>query len=287
MINPEILHQITTSLGEPITNINAVAGGDINRVYSINTSKGKYIIKINSRDEYPGMFQLEQDGLQAISDTATIKVPPVVLNGDIAKESFLLMEHIASRRPTTESLWLLGIQLAAMHKCSSTAFGWHNNNYIGSLPQLNNKRNTWTNFYIEQRLQPLVTMAFNRALLSNADLKNFEALYKRLPSIFDEEQPSLVHGDLWSGNYLIAEDESPYLIDPAVYYGHREMDIAMSALFGGFGDDFYRAYNEAYKLNDNWKNRIELWNLYPLLVHVNLFGMSYVPQLQASLKKYL
>jgi protein-ribulosamine 3-kinase len=287
MINPEILHQITTSLGEPITNINAVAGGDINRVYSINTSKGKYIIKINSRDEYPGMFKLEQEGLQAISDTATIKVPHVILNGDTAKESFLLMEHIASRRPTTESLWLLGIQLAAMHKCGSTAFGWHNNNYIGSLRQLNNKRNTWTNFYIEQRLQPLVTMAFNRALLSNADLKNFEALYKRLPSIFDEEQPSLVHGDLWSGNYLIAEDESPYLIDPAVYYGHREMDIAMSALFGGFGDDFYKAYNEAFKLNDNWKNRIELWNLYPLLVHVNLFGRNYVPQLQANLKKYL
>jgi len=287
MINPNILYQITTALGEPIKNINAVAGSDINSVYSINTNKGKYIMKLNSRDKYPGMFKLEQEGLQAISNTATIKVPHVILNGDTAKESFLLMEHIASRRPTTESLRLLGIQLAAMHKCSSTAFGWHNNNYIGSLRQLNNKRNTWTDFYIEQRLQPLVKIAFNRALLSNADLKNFEALYKRLPNLFEEEQPSLVHGDLWSGNYLIAEDESPYLIDPAVHYGHREMDIAMSALFGGFGDDFYRAYNEVYSLNYNWTERIDLWNLYPLLVHVNLFGRCYFAQLQANLKKYL
>lgn len=137
-----------------------------------------------------------------------------------------------------------------------------------------------------ERLQPLVKLAYDSGLLDGQDARRMEILYKKLPEILPVEPPSLIHGDLWSGNYMVGNDGNPCIIDPAVYYGHREMDIAMSKLFGGFSPEFYRAYNEEYPMVKGWEKRVELNQLYPLLVHVNLFGEGYNRQVRQILKDY-
>lgn len=174
-----------------------------------------------------------------------------------------------------------------MHKHTNAQFGFTADNYIGYLPQHNNYHNTWASFFVHNRLMPMVQMAFDKRLLTSFDAQLFERLYLNLYNLFDEEPPALLHGDLWSGNYLIGIDGKPYLIDPAVCYGNREFDIAMTTLFGGFTREFYNGYQEVYPLLTGWEHRLALWNLYPLLVHLNLFGGSYLGQVQSSLKKYV
>jgi len=288
MINPEIIELIQSRLSLTITGTKPVSGGDINAVYCLQTGTGgKLLLKLNSARRFPNMFKYEQEGLLAIANSNTIKAPSTILQEEFGNDSFLLMEWIDSMRPTPASLHNLGTQLARMHQNSSSTFGWDTPNYIGSLPQSNNRHTTWATFFIQERLQPMVKLAFDNGRLTVKDLNNFEVLENRLPQLFDEGTPSLLHGDLWSGNYLIDTDEQPCLIDPAIYYGHREMDIALTTLFGGFGPSFYEAYQQSFPLNKGWEQRMDLWNLYPLLVHVNLFGGGYMQQTRNNLSKYL
>jgi fructosamine-3-kinase len=174
-----------------------------------------------------------------------------------------------------------------MHNNSAAYFGFEGNNYMGSLTQSNKKHDTWSSFFVEERLQPMVKIAFDKRLLNKVDVQNFDRLYSKLHKLFKEEPSSLIHGDLWGGNYLISTDEKPYLIDPAVSYGNREFDIAMTTLFGGFSESFYAAYNESFPLNKGWNERIELWNLYPLLLHLNLFGAGYLEQVREGVEAYI
>jgi len=174
-----------------------------------------------------------------------------------------------------------------MHKNTAGHFGLDRDNYMGSLPQSNKMHERWSDFFIEERLQPMVQMAADNKLLTGNDVTSFERVYKNLEGLFTEEDPSLIHGDLWRGNYLIDQSEKPYLIDPAVSYGHREFDIAMTTLFGGFSDGFYNAYNETFPLAKGWEGRVDLWNLYPLLVHLNLFGSGYLGEVRGCLRRYL
>lgn len=264
-----------------------VSGGSINEAYCLQTTAGLVMLKLNNTARYPGMFAREAEGLTTIFNAGAIAVPTVILQDDFDDESFLLMEWIESRRPTTKAFEQLGRQLAELHRHTAESFGFEGDNYIGSLPQNNKHHETWAEFFAEQRLKPMLEAAVETHLLNKADIQNFERLYARLPELFDEETPALLHGDLWGGNYLIRADEKPYLIDPAVYYGHREADIAMTTLFGGFSDAFYHAYLEAFPLQSGWRERLDLWNLYPLLVHVNLFGGSYVGQVREVLKRYV
>jgi protein-ribulosamine 3-kinase len=235
----------------------------------------------------PRMFEYEASGLEAIKSSEAIATPEVILYSEFNNYSFLILDWIETKMGTAESARLLGLQLAAMHRCTVQHFGFKHNNYMGSLPQLNTRHTTWTNFFIQQRLQPIVGIALNKKLLTAADADNFEKLYHRLPQLFNEEAPALLHGDLWSGNYLINIKDKPYLIDPAVSYGHREFDIAMTTLFGGYAKDFYQAYNEAFPLARGWQQRLDLWNLYPLLLHLNLFGKSYINRVKSALQHYL
>jgi protein-ribulosamine 3-kinase len=263
-----------------------VSGGSINAVYCLQILDKKYLLKVNSREQFPNMFKCEAEGLKTIALTGAIAVPDIILQNDIDDQSFLLLEWIDMRRATPKASILLGQQLARMHQSTADSFGFDSDNYMGSLQQSNKKHHKWSEFFVEERLMPMVKMAADRQRLYKTDLTNFEKLYKKLPELFQEEPPSLIHGDLWSGNYLISEDEKPYLIDPAVSYGHREFDIAMTTLFGGFSNEFYVAYNEAFPLEKDWQQRIDLWNLYPLLVHLNLFGMGYLGQVRDCLNKY-
>ncbi|WDF53465.1 fructosamine kinase family protein [Mucilaginibacter sp. KACC 22063] len=270
-----------------INSTTAVSGGSINQAYCLGTNQGKLMLKQNSKAAYPDMFACEALGLETIGDTRTIAVPQVILQSDFEDKSYLVMEWIESRRATEKGAERLGRKLARMHKHSHSAFGFNSDNYMGSMRQFNQKHETWSAFFVEQRLQPMVKAAIDKNKLNLTDLKNFELLYQKLNNLFDQEAPSLIHGDLWSGNYLIATNETPYLIDPAVSYGNREFDIAMTTLFGGFSPRFYEAYQETFPLNADWRQRIDLWNLYPLLLHLNLFGLSYLGQVRDALESYI
>ena len=282
-----ILSVVEEHLSDTITGSRFVSGGSINIAYELQTAGGKYFLKVNHKALYPGMFAAEAEGLKLLTQTNTVKVPVIVLQGDAGNESFLLLEWVDAKRGSVQATQNLGVQLAQMHRNTADEFGLDHDNYIGSLPQSNRKHAKWSDFFIQERLQPMVSLAADKRLLEYADAGNFEKLYTKLPELFEEEAPALLHGDLWSGNYLTTLADEPYLIDPAVYYGHREADLAMTSLFGGFSHEFYRDYNEAFPLAKGWQKRTDLWNLYPLLVHLNLFGAGYLDRVRDAVKSYL
>lgn len=286
-VSAAIINIIRQKLNVDIISFHTVSGVDINDVYCLKSSDGAYLIKINNSHNFPEMFKREAEGLAAIGATQTIAVPEVIFDGEVGGESFLLIEWIDTDQSTTNSSRALGQQLAQMHRHTADRFGFATDNYMGSLHQSNSYHDTWGNFFIEERLLPMVKMAVDKNELSKADAHRFEELYKKLPGWFPEEQPSLIHGDLWAGNYLIGTNGKPYLIDPAVSYGNREFDIAMTTLFGGFDNTFYEAYHAEFPLQHGWQQRLKLWNLYPLLIHVNLFGGSYTQQVRQNLVLYV
>jgi len=285
-ISDILLNYIQNELNSIIIDVNTVSGGDINNVYRLRCDDRSYLLKVNDRYNYPNMFAKEQQGLDAIRETKTIAVPEIVLQGEFDNDSYLILEWINVGYANTFASSMLGIQLSQLHKSTNARFGFHTDNYMGSLIQINNWYATWCDFFIEQRLQPMLKMAVDKKELTRNDIHQFDQLYKKLPGLFTEEPPSLLHGDLWGGNYLIDIDGKPYLIDPAVSYGNREFDIAMTTLFGGFDRAFYEAYNGEYPLSPGWQQRLKLWTLYPLLVHVNLFGGMYAKQVRDNLSIY-
>jgi len=287
MIEKAVIKLIEKELSINITGTVPVGGGSVNKAYCLHTDAKKYFIKINSAGEFPGMFEAEAAGLNLIAQSATIAVPEILLKGEVTGESFLLLEWIDSQQPTASASQKLGMQLAQMHRHSSEFFGLDKNNYMGSLHQSNKKHSTWSDFFVNERLQPMIKLAADKQLLNAKDIADFELLCKKLPGLFTEEPSSLLHGDLWGGNYLVSDKGTPYLIDPAVSYGNREFDIATTTLFGGFSREFYTSYHEQFPLNKGWEQRIDLWNIYPLLVHLNLFGMGYLAQVKHCLRRYL
>ncbi|MGI4750380.1 MAG: fructosamine kinase family protein [Janthinobacterium lividum] len=270
-----------------ITTIQPVSGGSINKVFRLQTQAKDFIVKLNDAAKFPKMFELEAEGLAAIRQTKTIAVPEVIATGIAGNQSFLLLENIKTGTKTKTSIQKLGSQLAEMHQNTADNFGFEKDNYMGSLPQSNRKHETWKSFFVEERLKPMVKPASDASFIDQKLVSDFEKLYQKLGELYDEEKPSLIHGDLWSGNYLISSEGKPYLIDPAVSYGFREFDLAMTKLFGGFSNDFYQAYQEAFPLQSDWQQRIDLWNLYPLLMHLNVFGLSYLGQVKSGLRKFL
>ncbi|MCC8407646.1 fructosamine kinase family protein [Mucilaginibacter sp. UR6-1] len=282
-----LLSAIENELNERIITCLPVSGGDINKAFCLHTQSSKYFIKVNSNSSFPGMFEAEAAGLELIGDTGAIAVPQVLLQGNVNDDAYLILKWLDTQSAGAADLKLLGTQLAAMHQNTSASFGLYHHNYMGSLRQRNKKHNSWASFFIEERLEPMVKLAVDNGLLSAKEAAGFDELYHHMPNLFDEEQPALIHGDLWGGNYLISTDGKPNLIDPAVSYGHREFDIAMTTLFGGFGNGFYEAYSAAYPLAQGWQQRLPLWNIYPLLIHLNLFGGMYKQQVLANLSRYI
>lgn len=265
---------------------NSVSGGSINQAKKLKTNCGDFFVKLNSANRFPGMFEAETKGLNLLRSANELFIPQVIAFGEENEEQYLLMEYIEAKR-TISNFWEdFGQSLARLHKHSNSYFGLDHDNYIGSLPQANDQKESWADFFIEMRLKPQIKMARNMGLLSQSHVSHFDGLFKELPSLFPNEPPALLHGDLWSGNYMISPEGKACIMDPAVYYGHREMDLGMSQLFGGFQQDFYTHYNEEYPLENGWTKRLDICNLYPLLVHVNLFGRGYVSQVESVIKKY-
>jgi len=264
-----------------------VGGGSINDSYRLETSEGPFFVKVNSADHFPSMFEAEADGLKRLAATGTIRVPQVIATGEDHDDSYLLLEGVKGGLKTTAFWEAFGRALARLHRNTNACFGLERDNWIGTLEQVNTPGTDWPAFFIQHRLEALVRTACDRQRIGMGEALRFERLYVKLPSLFPPEPPALLHGDLWSGNFLCDEHDRPVLIDPAVYYGHREMDIAMTRLFGGFDTAFYVAYNAESPLEQGWEERVDLCNLYPLLVHVNLFGGGYAQQVGAVLRRYV
>lgn len=264
-----------------------VGGGSINDCYRLDTNLGRFFLKVNAADRHPSFFEAEADGLRRLRAAGVIRVPQVIAFGEDHDDTFLLMEHIDGGLKSEGFAMALGRGFARLHACTNPTFGLERDNYIGSLRQRNTASDDWAVFYIEARLEPLVRMAHDNGRLDDATALRFERLFRRMEDLFPKEPPALLHGDLWSGNVLCDTASAPVLIDPAVYYGHREMDIAMSRLFGGFDEAFYHAYTAQWPLEQGWEDRTALAQLYPLLIHVNLFGGGYAQQVREALNRYI
>lgn len=262
-----------------------IAAGNQNQGIRLETSEGSFFLKLNFDHERDTLAK-ESDGLQKLRHATFLKVPQTYGHGRVEDYNYLLSEFVASSRQQLDYWEDLGLGLAHLHLTQSGQFGLDSDNYIASLRQKNLQNSSWTDFFIEQRLEPMVGLAYFDKLIPLDFLKKFQTIYSKMDAIFPKEKPALIHGDLWSGNVLCDQEGKPCLIDPAVYFGHREMDLAFSRLFGGFDSRFYEAYESITPLEPGFESRIGIYNLYPLLVHLNLFGTAYLPGIEKIINRF-
>ena len=292
MIPPALQDEIEKSLAGKfnfqysILNSQPVGGGCINNTHKLETNRGNFFLKWNDKKRFPKMFVAEAKGLSLLRSTNTLYISEVILEGEAYEQSFLILEWLDPRKRQPGFWKNFGVQLATLHQHTEKDFGHDHDNYIGSLPQCNNQHVLWTEFFIRQRLEPQLKLAIDSGKLPLQVIDKSSSLFRKLAELVPDEKPSLLHGDLWNGNYMIAPDGFACLIDPAVYYGHREMDLSMTKLFGGFDADFYTSYHDQFPLKKNFESRVDVHNLYPLLVHVNLFGGGYIQQVKSILSRF-
>jgi protein-ribulosamine 3-kinase len=263
-----------------------VAGGSINVCYRWSSDAGPLFVKVATVEALP-MLVAEAAGLAELAAANAVRVPRVLAVGPAAGSAFLALEWLAAGRADAKCERLLGEQLAALHRVTAERFGWSRDNTIGSTPQANGWCGDWGEFFRERRLKPQLALAVSRG---NAELEPWgERLLESLPQLLagHRPQPALLHGDLWGGNWLALATGEPAIFDPAVYYGDREADLAMTRLFGGFGAAFYRAYEAAAPLPEGAPLRCELYNLYHVLNHANLFGGAYAGQARTMMQRLL
>lgn len=269
-----------------------VSGGDINRAYALLLSDGSRLFMKANRRENADFFRAEAEGLEALKATGAISVPGVIARGTDDKESFLLLEYIEEGRRSPSASEKLGIRLAQMHMADAAAcvpggrYGFLSDNYIGAGYQSNKPADSWVEFFADRRLRPQFEKA--AAYWDVDERKSIERFLDRLDRYLAEpERPSLIHGDLWAGNYMIDRSGEPWLIDPAAYVGHAEADLAMTELFGGFDRRFYDAYRETAGIDPGYADRRDIYNLYHLLNHLNLFGGSYLYSVRSIISRYI
>lgn len=271
-----ILKALEESLGLSGIRLRSISGGDINEAYQVVSNSKNYFIKYNNASFSKDMFLAEKKGLELLSSVKGLKVPNglsvLELDND---QAILILEFIKSGYSSDTSWEQFAIDLANIHKSQSDQFGLDHNNFIGRLNQLNSYRSSWTDFYYENRIGIQLKMAIDEALIPSSYFKKNESMFNLMNAEIPLEKPSLLHGDLWSGNLMFDEKGKPVFIDPAVYYGNREMDIAMMHLFGGFSLGF-EMYQNIFPLEKDWKDRLKFYQLYYILVHVNLFGGHYI-----------
>jgi len=274
-----IIAEIENWAGAKVVSVSALSGGSISKVDRITLETGDNFL-LKSGGEHDDIFTCEANSLNELRQANCIRVPKVLLVGD----KYLLMEYIFKGIQTPDFFYRFGRQLAKMHKKSSSKFGFYEDNYLGSTPQPNiptaEEGESWFDFYYNKRLLYQYKLAEKNGYVGN-ELKNgFLMMETRVDEILEgsEESPSLLHGDLWKGNFMVDENSNPCLIDPAVYYGHREAELAMTRLFGGFPEEFYSAYRSSFPLPQGYDLRENIYLLYHVLNHLNLFGMGYYGQ---------
>lgn len=261
-----------------------VSGGCINQGYSVSNGNRTYFVKLNEAAKVE-MFAAEALGLTQMAQTNTIRVPKPICWGVVESSAYIVLEWLNLGAATTNSWQQMGQNLAAMHRTtSSNGFGWEQNNTIGSTPQINDWTTNWVEFYAQHRLGYQFQLAKKRG----GSFPQQAQLLASLPQLLSHQvQPTLVHGDLWGGNAACTEGGEPVIFDPATYYGDREVDIAMTELFGGFPAAFYQGYNDVFPLEPGYEQRKTLYNLYHILNHFNLFGGSYASQANRMIAQIL
>jgi fructosamine-3-kinase len=265
----------------------AVSGGSINTTEVLESGGRKFFVKLNTAVRLD-MFEAEVEGLAEIASSKSVRVPKSVCCGTHTDRAYLVLEYLDIGHGNGKTDVLLGQQLAAMHRTTHARFGWHRANTIGSTPQINAETDDWLIFYREQRLRFQLELAAANGHGGNLRRRG-EQLLEKIPAFFAGYQPlpSLLHGDLWCGNHATLRDGTPVIFDPAVYYGDREADLAMTELFGGFGEGFHASYREAWPLDSGYRVRRDLYNLYHVLNHLNLFGGSYRAQAGQMIERLL
>ena len=280
---------IREATGEAFTlrNTQSVGGGCINSAYRLEGNTHSYFVKLNRKALLP-MFEAEAEGLREIASTQTVRAPLPVCCGVGGGQAFLVMENLSLKSGRGDCDRLLGQRLAALHKIQQPFFGWHRDNTIGSSPQPNDRHDNWAGFWAARRLGFQLELAQSNGHGGRLQ-RDGEKLRERLPALLagHDPQASLLHGDLWGGNYAADETGQPVIFDPACYYGDREADLAMTELFGGFGRDFYAAYREAWPLDTGYPTRKILYNLYHIINHLNLFGGGYQGQAEGMIAQLL
>jgi len=281
------LSAIFQQSNQAIIGIPSVTGGSINQCFKVQVTGGvNWFCKTNTKSGLPGLFEKEKNGIEMIARSRTIAVPGNIITGETSGEQWILMEWIEEGEATVTFWENFGAALAAMHHKVTESFGFEEDNYMGALHQSNTVHSKWEEFFREERLLPQVKLARDKGLLNEKEIKVFDRICQRLPLLFSEEKPCLVHGDCWSGNFICSMNGQAVLIDPAVYYGNRQVDLAMSTLFGGFDDVFYQAYAYHFPFPPNYKEQWRILNLYPLLIHLNLFGKSYLSSILGTIAAY-
>ena len=278
---------LTDTLGESVSlnRPDSVAGGCINQAFRVQSGQQKFFVKVNDASGLD-MFEAEAEGLNELGRAELLRVPKPICCGAAEGHAYLVMDDLQLEGSGDQSA--LGAGLAAMHRITADQFGWHRNNTIGATPQINTQESDWLSFWRDHRLGYQLQLAQRKGAGSQVQ-KTGNELLDVLPVLLDGHEPeaSLLHGDLWSGNYAFTKSGEPAIFDPAVYYGDRETDLAMTELFGGFGRDFFAAYQNAWPLDTGYPVRKKLYNLYHILNHYNLFGGGYLSQAQGMMQSLL
>ena len=238
----EILHDIAIEQGWKIRGISKVHGGDVNQAFCIDTWSGKYFVKLNDTRRKPQLFAKEANGLIALRQHFPLKVPEIIAVGKMGEMQYLILEWLQQSHAVANTAEQFGQALAQMHRATNASFGWPEESYIASVPQTNEWYDNWPLFYAEKRIMPLAKRLLDKNIFTNKDVQKTEQLCNRFAELMPEEPPALLHGDLWNGNAMTISENNETttaIYDPNVYYGHREMDIAMTKLFGGFSASFY------------------------------------------------
>ena len=275
---------LSVILSAEIDDIIPVSGGDISSAYKATVGQDSFFIKVNKPDLAP-MFEVESFALNYLKGKSSLLVPDVVAAGRSPNQAYLVLKFIKPTLPD-QSFWEnFGQGLAQLHSNSKKYFGFSTPNYIGPIVQENRETEDWSTFYDQYRCRPLIRKGIDLKCFDQSDLRRFENLVKKLPDIFPEEIPALCHGDLWSGNYLCSH-HGPYIIDPSVAYLHREMDLAMTKLFGGFDQSFYSSYFNTFPIEPGFNERLTFYQLFYLLVHAVLFGGGYIHSVKSILNQF-
>ena len=275
--------KLENELHQKVVSYASLGGGCIGNALKIITENGnKYFVKSYQNSK---IHQAEANGLNELKTANAIRIPRVLKFND----NFLFLEYIESAPPVKDFSRKFGQQFAQLHKTKGKNYGYFEDNFIGSTEQINLPQNdNWVEFFLENRLMFQFRLAENKGYASSSLSSGMKNIEKNIEKILDgsEEYPALLHGDLWAGNYIPDNRGNPCLIDPAVYFGHREADLAMTKLFGGFDHEFYQSYDEEYPLIEGWEYRENLYKLYHVLNHLNLFGTSYLAQAEYIMKSY-
>ena len=267
--------------------VKTAGGGCINTCYAVSLSNGITIFVKENTSSFTGLFKAESKGLKELGQAGGPKVPRVLHYRDDGKTQLLFLEYLESGPKPKGFYEHFGRGMAELHRNSmKKGFGFETDNHIGSTVQYNPRKDTWLDFFVSARITPQKEMAEKRGLLPADVIRGIDQFIGRIGSVLlDDDTGSLIHGDLWGGNYM-CDGKEAVLIDPAVSYSHREADLAMTELFGGFSEAFYGAYREAFPLDPGYEDRIDAYNLYHMLNHLNIFGTGYLGSVASILRKY-